>query len=110
MAIEIRIFSGSNLLEDFSKYSWELSKRVKALSYSEYKIFALNLCIEEIFDNAFRHGNKKDTHKDIIVSYEITQEYVDVSVQDKGKGFYPDKIPDPTLEKRLEIPEGRGFF
>jgi serine/threonine-protein kinase RsbW len=33
-----------------------------------------------------------------------------VEIEDRGPGFDPGAVPDPTLEQNLEIPSGRGLM
>ena len=40
----------------------------------------------------------------------ITENAVNISVHDCGKGFKPEAIPDPTKEENLYTTNGRGVF
>ena len=80
------------------------------LGYSHGARFALRLAMEEAIANAFRHGHRDlpdDTPIDI--EYTISDDSIRLSVADKGPGFSPQSVPDPTLDENLEIPGGRGL-
>ncbi|MBR9691393.1 hypothetical protein GOV06_01280 [Candidatus Woesearchaeota archaeon] len=51
--------------------------------------------------NAFQHGNKKDSSKLIRVGYKISEEQVDIMVEDQGGELDPNFIPY-ILEHREE--------
>ena len=78
--------------------------------YDEESIFALRLSLEEAFANAIRHGNQQDNTKHISVRYSVDEECIEIFVADEGIGFDPRKVPDPTEEKNLQKPTGRGIM
>ncbi|MBN1437547.1 MAG: ATP-binding protein [Sedimentisphaerales bacterium] len=78
--------------------------------HDEESIFALRLSLEEAFANAIRHGNQQDKTKNISVRYSVTKECIEIFVADEGLGFDPSEVPDPTEEKNLQKPTGRGIM
>jgi serine/threonine-protein kinase RsbW len=78
--------------------------------YSQNICFAIKLALEEAMTNAFRHGNKCDPSKHILVRYDITPEQIAIEVCDEGEGFCPDEVPDPTLPEYIDRPHGRGIM
>lgn len=84
--------------------------RAEELGYSHGARFALRLAIEEAVVNAFRHGHRDlppDTPVD--VEYSLSDERIRLVVEDRGPGFTPGTVPDPTLDENLEVPGGRGL-
>lgn len=78
--------------------------------YAKGALFALRLAMEEAIANAFRHGHKGlPPETPIDIEYEVSDEAVRLAVQDKGPGFKPEAVPDPTLDENLETPGGRGL-
>ena len=78
--------------------------------FCENTAFAIKLALEEAFTNAFRHGNKCDPRKHIIVRYEVTAEHIEIEVEDEGDGFDPNQVPDPTQPEFIDRPHGRGIM
>ncbi|MBN2561776.1 MAG: ATP-binding protein [Phycisphaerae bacterium] len=78
--------------------------------FCENSAFAIKLALEEAMTNAFRHGNKCDPTKRIIVRYLVIPERVEIEIQDEGNGFNPHKIPDPTRPEFIDRPHGRGIM
>ncbi|HKQ49982.1 MAG TPA: ATP-binding protein [Phycisphaerae bacterium] len=85
-------------------------KEAAACGYGENASFAIKLALEEAMTNAFRHGNKCDPTKHIIVRYCVTNERIEIEVCDEGEGFCPGEVPDPTQPGFIERPHGRGIM
>ncbi len=83
---------------------------IEAGGFSSDVAFAIRLSLDEALSNAVRHGNCGDPTKRVIVDYTITDEAFQVSVTDEGCGFVPEQVPDPTDQKNLERPCGRGVM
>ena len=81
----------------------KLESWMRFLGYSRKDIFAVTLALNEAATNAFRHGNRGDSTKYIQVTYRV-------DVQDQGRGFDPDLVPDPLAEEYLDRPGGRGLL
>ncbi len=79
--------------------------------YSEASRFAVRLAIEEAIVNAFKHGHKTlNKSETITVEYEVSPEVISIVVTDKGPGFAPEAVPDPTAEENLMKTSGRGLL
>ncbi len=79
--------------------------------YPKASVFALRLAIQEAISNAFRHGHRNlPADLPITVEFAVTNADVRVTIEDRGPGFDPTSIPDPTLEPNLEATSGRGLF
>lgn len=72
--------------------------------------FAIRLAFEEAITNAFLHGNEGLENADITVEYAVEPGRVRIAVEDRGPGYNPGDIPDPTLEENLHKPSGRGLM
>ena len=81
------------------------------LGYSESSKFAVRLALEEGISNAFRHGHKGlPPETPVSLEWRADADSLHVTIVDKGPGFDPASIPDPTLEENLEMPSGRGLM
>jgi serine/threonine-protein kinase RsbW len=79
--------------------------------YSESSRFAVRLALEEATSNAFRHGHKGLSEATPIrVEYRVGDKDLEVLIEDRGPGFNPASVPDPTLDENLELPSGRGLI
>lgn len=79
--------------------------------YTESSRFAVRLAIEEGLANAFRHGHKGKPDSDTVTfEYDVGPQQLRVVIEDRGGGFDPKAVPDPTLDANLELPSGRGLM
>lgn len=89
----------------------DLLEAVAAAGYSEASAFAIRLALEEGIYNAFRHGHKHLPKEETVrFAWNVTPEEVLISIEDKGPGFDPAVLPDPTSHERIELPHGRGVM
>lgn len=72
-------------------------------------LFDIKLCAEEAMRNAIIHGNKSDRKLSVDIAYTIEKNRIKITVEDKGKGFDPSSIPDPTRPENLYKESGRGI-
>jgi len=77
--------------------------------YSSRDVFSMRLAIEEAIVNAIKHGNRRDTAKNIHVSWTVCPQRIVVTVEDEGPGFDLSAVPDCTAEENLDKPSGRGI-
>jgi serine/threonine-protein kinase RsbW len=79
--------------------------------YQKASLFALRLAVHEAITNAFRHGHKNlPPQLPVKFAFRVGDRTIRVSIEDKGPGFAPNSVPDPTLEENLERPSGRGLL
>jgi serine/threonine-protein kinase RsbW len=93
-----------------SRICGRLLDEVRAKNFDSDQIFAIHLALEEALLNAFKHGNKYDPTKNVHIAYLVTEDKFEISVEDQGTGFYPDRLPDPRSEENLYKPCGRGVL
>ena len=80
------------------------------LNLSEEKIAHLLLTVTEATTNAIIHGNKCDAKKLVVIDVWVENGSLYISVKDKGKGFDPSALPDPTETDNLLKDSGRGVY
>jgi serine/threonine-protein kinase RsbW len=68
------------------------------------------VAVTEAVSNAIYHGNRLNPEKDVRFYYETKENNLCFTVEDQGKGYNPDTLPDPTDPENLESPNGRGVF
>jgi len=68
------------------------------------------VAITEAVNNAIQHGN--DNNKEKIVRLTCASNHTEISfvVEDQGKGFDYNTLPDPTSDENILKPNGRGIF
>lgn len=68
------------------------------------------IAVTESVNNAIVHGNQSDKSKNVHLSLSLDDNQVKFVIEDEGKGFDFDNLPDPTAPENLEKPGGRGIF
>jgi anti-sigma regulatory factor (Ser/Thr protein kinase) len=73
-------------------------------------IFKVRLSLDECITNAIKHGHRSNYLEKVLVSYLIDPEKITIQIQDRGEGFDYASLPDPTVDRYLQLPQGRGVF
>jgi len=87
-----------------------LLRATRGLGYPEASEFALRLAVEEAVRNAIVHGHRDLPGEPVELAWEVSETEVRITVSDKGPGFDPAILPDPTLDENLRKPSGRGVM
>ncbi len=82
---------------------------IKARGFDSECCFAIRLALEEALSNAFKHGNKNDPKKVVILQSTVDRTRVILEIEDEGMGFDPAVVPDPIEDENIAIPCGRGI-
>jgi serine/threonine-protein kinase RsbW len=80
------------------------------LGLNEEATFGVDMAVREAVTNAVLHGNRLDGAKTVIVTLQGLPEAFVVTVRDRGEGFDPDSVPDPTAAQNLLKTSGRGIL
>jgi serine/threonine-protein kinase RsbW len=68
------------------------------------------IAVTEAVNNAMYHGNEGNPLKCIKIGFESGEKNIRFSVEDEGKGFDFNSLPDPTDPINIDKPNGRGVF
>ncbi len=90
-------------------YSWAEEHFIQ-VGIDESRRFDIMLALSEAVTNAIRHGSSELHNATVDIEVEVTTETVTLTIKDRGTGFDPDELPDPTHEHNLYIPNGRGVY
>jgi serine/threonine-protein kinase RsbW len=82
----------------------------KAANLDDGTFYRLHVAASEAVNNAILHGNCSDPRRKVCVHCEVTPAAIRVCVRDEGKGFDPEKIPNPLANENLLRESGRGIF
>ncbi len=88
----------------------QVVKELEALEYPKASVFAVRLALHEAITNGFRHGHSNLPDEPVILEYQVDAAEARLKVEDKGPGFDPSSIADPTLDENLERGSGRGLL
>ena len=80
------------------------------LRLSEDAAFGLDMAVREAVTNAVLHGNKQDETKPVEIAFTEAGGELVVTVRDRGTGFDPSSVDDPTAAQNLLKASGRGIL
>ena len=107
-------YSGRILLtnhpDDVAAIRERLLRAIESCSFPEAAGFAIRLAFDEAIANAFKHGHRNIPDEPIVVTIDVDSNAVRISIEDRGPGFDPGDVPDPTLDENLARPSGRGIM
>ncbi len=66
--------------------------------------------LSEALSNALEHGGGEKGKAVVRVRMEVASDCVRIEVEDDGRGFSPDRLPDPTSPANISNRRGRGIF
>ena len=84
-----------------------MDRMARHMGIAEDKISEANLLVTEAVINAFEHSG--DINPEVHVEFALSQEKLTIFVRDFGKGFKPEDIEDPEIEKKLGSHHKRGW-
>jgi serine/threonine-protein kinase RsbW len=100
----------ANRREEIERAEQSLISALDRFKYPDAAKFAVRLALEEALVNAFRHGHKNLPDEKVALEFRVTPDEAEMAVEDKGPGFTPAEVPDPTLDENLTVPTGRGLL
>ncbi len=105
--IEFELPSDLALMNGVLQY---LLERVAKLGLIQPERSNLFIALDEAFVNAVKHGNKNDHTKLVRVTAELSPKEACFTIEDEGKGFNVQDIPDPRDPANLFKTSGRGVL
>lgn len=100
----------ANRRDEIERAEQRLIAALDEYQYPDAAKFALRLALEEALVNAFRHGHRDLPDETVRLEFRVGPDQTELCVEDKGPGFKPEAVPDPTLDENLTIPTGRGLL
>ena len=82
----------------------------RRLGFAEDALYGVALAVREAVTNAVLHGNRRDESVPVEVGVADAGSEMVVTVRDRGEGFDPTGVADPTSEENLLKSSGRGIL
>jgi serine/threonine-protein kinase RsbW len=87
-----------------------VAKAISGYEINGEKRDKILLAVAEAASNGIAHGNNSDKNLPLDVKIEAENNRIFIIISDKGKGFNPKSIPDPTEDENILKESGRGIF
>lgn len=107
MKRELSIPSHLKYLNDVEGFIRSFLKE-EGLPIDQLGVVVLTVC--ETVNNAITHGNRQILDKQVKIGIEYSDYQLFIEIQDEGKGFDINEVPDPTTERNIKNERGRGIF
>jgi serine/threonine-protein kinase RsbW len=89
----------------------QMMRFISRFRVTEGDNFEIELALREALSNAIVHGNQEDPDKCVYVKCRCTEDgEVSITIEDEGRGFKTDSVPDPTSPDNRLRTHGRGIY
>lgn len=97
-------------IEAISEAAGAVADAARRLGFADDALFGIDLAVREAVTNAVLHGNRQDENVPFDVGVHGTDAGLVVTVRDRGTGFDPTRVADPTAEENILKASGRGIL
>jgi serine/threonine-protein kinase RsbW len=97
-------------VESVAEAAASVADAARRLGFAEDALFGIDMAVREAVTNAVLHGNGGDESKPVELGLSGTDAGLVVTVRDRGEGFDPGQVADPTREENLLKASGRGIL
>ena len=104
--IQIKLPSHTDYLDVIREF---ISKLAHDAGFDEENIHKIALAIDEACTNVIRHAYDQGDEHYVEVEAHVDGEALTIKVSDSGKGFDPDSIETPNIEKLMAQHKFGGF-
>jgi serine/threonine-protein kinase RsbW len=87
-----------------------VAEAVSRSGLGEEAAFGVDMAVREAVTNAVLHGNQQDAAKPVEISFKCSASALEIRVRDRGEGFDPAGVPDPTDQRNILKTSGRGIL
>ena len=88
------------------------AQAAKEAGFNSKETYAVQLAVDEACSNIIEHGYNEDPQAEICCGYEVLDEGLKITIQDWGKPFTPEAVPEPDFNVDLcdLKPRGAGLY
>ncbi len=97
-------------IEAISEATAAATDAARRAGLGEDALFGVEMAVREAVTNAVLHGNRRDEGKSVEVGLTSSGTEMVITVRDRGEGFDPASVADPTAEQNLLKTSGRGIL
>jgi serine/threonine-protein kinase RsbW len=103
-------FRLNSTMESVSEVEGTAERLATEAGLDEDERFHVTMAIREAAINAVLHGNEYDPARQVDVTFENTGTDFIFTIADQGRGFDPERLPDPSAPENILRGTGRGIF
>ena len=91
-----------------AKISEFVAQSAEEVGFDSKGIYAVKLAVDEACTNIIEHGYGGEGLGDIKCTCDVSDDGLTITLQDWGRSFNPDAVPDPNFSVPLEDLKSRG--
>ena len=97
---------------NLAKIAKFFAQATQEAGFNSKDAYAVKLAVDEACSNIIEHGYCGETQDKICCGYEVLDEGLKITIQDWGKPFSPESIPEPNFDVDLcdLKPRGAGLY
>lgn len=103
-------FTLDSTLETIERIEHLAIEHAQRMGFAGPSLDQIILAVHETAANAVFHGNDGLAHKKVFVDIDLNENQFKITIGDQGKGFDPEKVPDPLGAEEIFRERGRGVF
>jgi serine/threonine-protein kinase RsbW len=97
-------------IESIAEAAATATDAARRAGLDEDALFGVEMAVREAVTNAVLHGNGQDESKPVEMGLTSSGSELVITVRDRGEGFDPSEVDDPTAEQNLLKTSGRGIL
>jgi serine/threonine-protein kinase RsbW len=105
--VELKLPSRVEAIAEAAEAAADAARR---LGFAEDALFGIEMAVREAVTNAVLHGNGRDESKPVEIGLAGTPSQLVITVRDRGAGFDPSGVADPTADENILKTSGRGIL
>jgi serine/threonine-protein kinase RsbW len=105
--VELKLPSRVESINEAANAVMDAARR---LGFADDALFGIEMAVRESVTNAVLHGNRQDESKSVEIGFRGTDAGAVLTVRDRGEGFDPAGVADPTADENIMKTSGRGIL
>jgi serine/threonine-protein kinase RsbW len=83
-------------------------RKMQGFGFTDDRINDFRISVREALINAIKHGNQYDPDAYVNLSIYGYDKFIEVKIQDEGRGFEPGRLETPDLRKKINGQQKTG--
>jgi serine/threonine-protein kinase RsbW len=104
--VQLKLPSHTDYLDVIREF---ISKLAHEAGFDEENVYKIALALDEACTNVIRHAYDGEDEQCVEVEAEVDRKGMKITVSDSGKGFDPDAVETPNIEKLMAQHRFGGF-
>jgi serine/threonine-protein kinase RsbW len=91
-----------NDISEIPSVAEKVEELIESLGLSPTIVFNIQLALEELLTNIISYGYNDDSQHEILIRFQLNDDYIEITLEDDGIEFNPLLKEDPDLNQSIE--------